>query len=302
MKPTRLVIGAATISALGCGSGNHTSALTSGDDGGGPPADGGFGDDAGNFGGDGSSDSHDCPTEATLIYVVSNDDLALHSFDPSSLKFTKIGVLGCDQGSSPFAMSVARDGYSWVLYQDGHLFRVSTKDASCTPTSYVPGQSGFNRFGMGFSSNGPNTKSETLFVCWTNGLARIDPTTLTLTPVGAMPGFDISNGCDMTGTGDGRLFAFVPEPQQWVVAQIDKSTSAPTWRHVVTPPIPSGGSWGTSFWGGDLYLYTTPGTQATSAVWRHRPSDGSTVKLVADVGFTIIGAGESTCAPATPPK
>jgi hypothetical protein len=186
-----------------------------------------------------------------------------------------------------------------VLYEDGKIFRVSTKDATCLPTPYVPGQHGFTQFGMGFSADAPNATTETLFVCWTAGLARIDPSTFTLTPVGTMPGLDVSSGCDMTGTGSAELFSFVPQPTQWVIAQIDKTTSAPTWQHVLTPPIPAGGSWGTSFWGGDLYLYTTPGA-AQSAVWRYRPSDMTTVELVADVGFTIVGAGESTCVPTTP--
>jgi hypothetical protein len=243
-----------------------------------------------------------CPAEATLVYVVSDDDKSLYSFYPPTLTFTKIGVLSCEPGLLPFAMSVARDGMAWVLYDDGQIFRVSTKDASCTPTGFMPGQQGFTVFGMGFSADAPGSTAETLFGCWTMGLAKIDPTSLVLTPVGTVPGLNVSGGCDLTGTGNGDLFTFVPEPTQWVIAQLDKTTSAPMWSHVLTPPIPAGGAWGTSFWGGDLYLYTAPPGQLHSSVWRFRPSDQTTVMLVADVGFQIVGAGESTCVPVTPPK
>jgi hypothetical protein len=281
------------------GSGGSTTAGT-----GGSPVTGAGGGSGGGISlGDGglgdAATGSDCSSEATLIYVVSDDDKSLYSFYPPSLKFTKIGVLACEPGVTPFAMSVARDAVAWVIYDDGALFRVSTTDASCTPTAFVSGQHGFTAFGMGFSANAPGSQAETLFGCWTQGLASIDTTSLVLTPVGTLPGLDISGGCDLTGTGNGDLFTFIPQPSQWVIGQLDKTTSAPMWSHVLTPPIPAGGSWGTSFWGGDLYLYTA--LAGGSTVWRYSPSDQTTVELVADVGFTIVGAGQSTCVPVTPP-
>ncbi len=240
----------------------------------------------------------DCASGTDLIYVVSQDTGSLYSFYPPTLKFTSIGKLACEATSTPFAMSVDRSGTAWVLYGDGNLFHVSTADASCTPTSFVPAQHGFSVFGMGFSADSAGSSAESLFVCWTEGLARIDPTSLTLTPVGSVPGIDISSGCDLTGTGGGALYSFITQPTQWVVAQLDKTTSAPMWQHPVTPPIPAGGAWGTSFWGGDLYLYTG---ETTSSVWQYDPTTDVTKQLVADVGFLIVGAGESTCVPTTAP-
>ncbi|HEX4512437.1 MAG TPA: hypothetical protein VH054_02840 [Polyangiaceae bacterium] len=248
---------------------------------------------------DGATDG--CAAEAKLIYVISDDDETLYSFYPPTLMFTKIGAVACENDYLPFAMSVARDGFAWVLYEDGNIFRVSTVDASCTPTAYVPNQGGFSQFGMGFAADAPNSTSETLYVCWTQGLAKIDPLTLNLTTIGAMPGLDISSGCDLTGTGAAQLFSFDSGQAGWTIAQIDMKTSAPIWQKSLTPPLTASGSWGTSFWGGDLYLYKADlGTG--SAVWRYRPSDQTMVQLVADVGFTIVGAGESTCAPTTPPN
>jgi hypothetical protein len=54
-----------------------------------------------------------------------------------------------------------------------------------------------------------------------------------------------------------------------------------------------------AFWGGDFWLFTTPGTQVLpppSTVTRYRPNDGSTV-VMATAPIAIVGAGVSTCAP-----
>lgn len=247
------------------------------------------------------ADLSGCAVGTDLVYVVSGNTQSLYSFDPSVLRFTRIGLLTCEPGTSPFSMSVARDGYAWVNYQDGRLFRVSLQDASCTPTTFMPGQQGFTTFGLGFSADSPGGAAETLYACWTQGLARIDTTSLTLTPIGTLPGLDVSNGCDLTGNGAGALYSFISQSSGWILAELDKTTSAPLSQKELSPPIPAGGAWGTSFWGGDLYLYTAP--TGSSIVWRYRPSDQTTTMLVPDVGFTIVGAGQSTCAPiAMPPK
>jgi hypothetical protein len=253
-------------------------------------------------GGGGPPNVSGCSEAAKLIYVVSNDEMALYSFYPPTLTFTKIGQLVCGAQSVPFSMSVARDGTAWILYQDGHLYQASTKDASCKPTSFAPGQSGFQTFGMGFSADSPGSTKETLYACWTQGLAKIDTDTLALTPIGAVPGVSLMSGCDLTGTGDGTLYSFIPQQTEWLIATLDKSTSALTSKKSLTPPIPAGGSWGTSYWGGSLYLYTQTPTAPGSTVWKYDPVAGTTVKLKENIGFSIVGAGESTCAPTTPVK
>ena len=51
-------------------------------------------------------------------------------------------------------MAVDRGGTAYVVSNpDGHLWQVSTADASCKVTSFVPGQDGFVNFGMGFSAD-----------------------------------------------------------------------------------------------------------------------------------------------------
>src|SRR5690348_8733906 len=122
----------------------------------------------------------------------------LYKFDPPKLTFTPIGKLNCalvpgqPYFATPYSMGVSRDATAWVLYTDGHIFQVDTKSAACKPTSFVPAQSGFFTFGMGFSSNAPGSQDETLYVADsgngnpanTQGLAKIDLTTMKLTPIG----------------------------------------------------------------------------------------------------------------------
>jgi hypothetical protein len=60
-----------------------------------------------------------------------------------------------------------------------------------------------------------------------------------------------------------------------------------------------------SFWGGDFYVYTATDTSAskTTTVARYRPSDKSLDNAyMTNIGFHIVGAGVSTCAPTSAPK
>jgi hypothetical protein len=76
-------------------------------------------------------------------------------------------------------------------------------------------------------------------------------------------------------------------------AQVIGSTPLPT----VQVPM----AWAFSFWGGDFYLYTA--TSGDSTVNRYRPSDGSVdTAYMTQIGFRIVGAGVSTCAPLQPPR
>lgn len=234
------------------------------------------------------------------IYLVSSEN-NLYSFNPGDGSIILRGPLTCaSNGSAPFSMSVDREGTAYVLYNDGQLYRVSAFDASCEPTDFVPGQQGFNLFGMGFSTNegGPD---ETLYVAEINfqgpslGLAKIDTDTLDLSYIGSFsenPGFAL----EMTGTGDGRLFGYFldsPGPGGHVV-EIDKDTA----DILSSTPIsagPMGSSLAFAFWGGDFYIFTSDGSGITE-VTQYRPSDGS-VQLFTTLAATVVGAGVSTCAP-----
>ena len=245
-----------------------------------------------------------CPDEAKYVYVIT-DGGNLQRFDPPSLTFLPVGTINCPNAGfgSPFSMSVDRKGTAWVVFTNGKLFHVSTKDASCTSTPFVPNQYGFTTFGMGFSSNAPGTAEETLFVTQSDlfasitGLAMIDTNTLELHPINGYDTLDAR--AEMTGTGDARLFgAFEGTP--YVVAELNKQTAqvmsqAP--QSAINYP-PGSSNFAFAFWGGDFWLFVGPGS--STDVFQYKPSDGSTT-LAKHISDAIVGAGVSTCAPLKPP-
>ena len=244
----------------------------------------------------------------TYIYVITAQE-ALFRFYPPDGTFTMIGDIGCPgegAGASPFSMGVDRTGIAWVVYEDGHLFRVSTATADCTATPYVPGQLGWKTFGMAFATTTPPT-GEALFVAESDyskvskGLATIDLGTFDLsfiaplTPPLSPPSFAL----ELTGTGDGRLFGFAldnPGPGSQV-AEIDKATGQ-VLSDVALPTVGiSESSFAFAYWGGDFYLFTSDnGNAGPTVVNRYSPSDGSVLE-VASLTDAVVGVGVSTCAP-----
>jgi hypothetical protein len=241
----------------------------------------------------------------TQIYLVGADTNELLAFYPPQGTFKRIGVIACPTQPSipakrPFSMAVDRKGVAYVLFDDLHIYRVSTATAACVATPFRVSQLGFNTFGMGFSTNmaGP---SETLFVAADdNNMARnsrlgsIDTTTFNLTSVG--PFRPSIARAELTGTGDGRLFAFYTQSfgaNDSFVGEIDKATAAVIAADRLS--VNQGMGYAFAFWGGDFYLFTGQ-TTTSSNVTRFRPSDKSTTVLGAYPAL-IVGAGVSTCAP-----
>jgi hypothetical protein len=247
----------------------------------------------------------DCPdAESTLVYVVTSEN-ELYSFFPEDGSFKFISNIACPAppGETPFSMAVDRKGVAYVQFTDKRLYRVSTATGACIGTPFAPDQQGFGEFGMGYATNdvGP---TEFLFVAGTRsstqlsspGLARIDPTTFALTKVGNFVP-DIARA-ELTGTGDGRLFAFYTKgidngPPSYI-GEIN-TTNARVIAETPFPTVDQGNGWAFAFWGGDFYMFTAP--NGGSDVTRYRPSDNS-VTVVATLPTRIVGAGVSTCAPA----
>jgi hypothetical protein len=249
----------------------------------------------------------------TYVYVISqNNDL--YSFYPSAGTFTRIGAIECNdpEGTSPFSMAVDHQGVAYVVFSSGFLYRVSTKTAACTPTTFVPGQLGYTTFGMGFVAtplDGGGT-GESLFVSpdppamggpTASILASIDLTTFTLrevAPLGSAGGIPVRLA-ELTGTGGGNLYGFFAPtnslPPSYIVG-LDTRTAQVT-STVQLPNVVEGSGWAFGFWGGDFYTFTSP-TGQQSVVTRYRPSDGSVTQVaVAPPGVLVVGAGVSTCAP-----
>lgn len=269
---------------------------------------GSLGSSGGGGGGDDSANANSagCSEEAKQVYVVS-EQYDLYKFEPDKLAFTKIGRLACAaSGATPNSMAVDRSGTAWVNYSDGRLFKVSTKDAKCTGTSFQPGQAGLLKFGMAFASNAAGSQEETLFVSGIHdstfndggkGLAKIDLSSLKLTPVSDYDGALAKKGAELTGTGDGRLYGFFTTFPDATLARIEKA-SATTSESRALEGVFTGTAWAFSFWGGDFWFYTSSGPP--SSVTRLHAKTGEIEVVKQDVGgFRIVGAGVSTCAPLT---
>lgn len=290
----------------GGGAGAAGAAGPSGTGGSGASTTGGSGGTGGetllDAGGGGGGGTPACDKPTTLMYLLGQAK-ELYSFDPANTLLNPIGVLNCPSGfAAPFSMSVDRTGTAWVLFDDGKLYKVKTSDATCTLTGYLPGQQGFSTFGMGFVSDQAGGDTETLYVTeadiFGNGskLAKLDTATLKLTVIGTYD--TIVGGADATGTGDGKLYGFF-RTSPVAVAQIDKASAMTTL--VGNPAVTIGSAWAFAFWGGSFWLFTKPGFTG-SQLDKFDPTTGLTSNVSTNIGFTVVGAGVSTCAPTEPPS
>jgi hypothetical protein len=127
-----------------------------------------------------------------------------------------------------------------------------------------------------------------------SGVASIDTTSFTLSFIGnANPAIAAA---ELTGTGDGRLFAFYypTTPTMTFLGELDKTTG----QLLSSTPLSidlSGAAFAFGFWGGDFYFFTSPSSGPTT-VTRYRPSDGS-YAAAGTLNDVVVGAGVSTCAP-----
>ena len=251
----------------------------------------------------------DCPDETKLVYVVS-EERVLYKFDPQAVAFTPIGSVDCASGSYANSMAVDRQGNAWINYGDGSRWRSSTKSGGCFATGFKTNQQGVGLFGMGFNAKSQGSTSETLFICdlMGGGLGIIDLSTMTLSRLGPFTGALMGRDAELTGTADANLYGFfvgspLGDAGAASVVQIDVNSEGgvKTWT---LPTVDTGSDWAFSFWGGDFYLYTADKYNMAdpfSTVTRFRPSDGSVTVVAQNIGFRIVGAGVSTCAPTKPP-
>jgi hypothetical protein len=264
--------------------------------------------DGGTFGGNGDGGSNgpaECAAETKAIYVVSNEADLFRFAPEKSNAFTLVGRINCgDPSILPTSMAVDRQGTAWVRYDDESMMNVSIKDASCTRTKFRSGQANFNKFGMGFASDGKG--GETLFLADSSGkgLASLDTKTLVVRLLGPFSNELFAKKAELTGTGDGKLYGFFPDFLPAKMAPIDTKTGSTSASNVLTG-VEANAEWAFAFYAGDFYAFTTkagaglPMGDLGSAVTRYRPSDGSTTRIL-QLAFHIVGAGVSTCAPFTP--
>jgi hypothetical protein len=152
---------------------------------------------------------------------------------------------------------------------------------------------------MGYAAD-TNDAGETLYVAQassgqtSHGLATIDTTTLKASFVGQFT--PPIQGAELTGTGDGRLFAFFTNPtgSGSHIVEVDRTTGA----ILGDDPLMVGGpmdGYAFAFWGGVFWVFTEQQSGPTT-VTRFDPSTKSET-TVTTMNDTVVGAGVSTCAP-----
>ena len=231
----------------------------------------------------------ECSQETKQIYVVATDKV-LYRFYPETLTFVRIGPLACPTIAGTFSMAIDRRGTAWVEYTDGRLYAVNTSDGSCKPTAFMPGQTGFTTFGMGYAKNGDSINGETLYVAGA-GLAALDTKTFQLKFLGSLT----FGRTELTGL-DTSLYAF--SVGSGVIAGLNKASGATeaTYR---TSATDAENAFAFAQWGGDFWLFTG---SVHSIVTQYSPITDVSKVAVADTGMLIVGAGSSTCAPTKPIK
>lgn len=315
------VMSAVLLAAAACSDAGSTSEFGSTGGGSGSGAQGGSGGvggvlDAGSTGSTGGGTGDGCAEETRFVYVVDSDN-KLYKFDPSiqsNAAFQLIGTMGCQGGDGPNSMSVGRDGYAYVLYgtQDPYstdaydcagVYKVDIKTAACAgPSSFQCGSAGFEKFGMGFSTDTAGSTSEALYLSnsLSPKLGKVDLMTGQVTVVGSQPG-----AAEFTGNANGELWGFFPDQQPPAVLQVDKANGAilTTYPLSTLPPLGTGGyAYAFAYWGGSFYIFYQVNPIDTSTnVWK-LDAGGGVIKYIPNTGLRIVGAGVSTCAPVEPPK
>ena len=250
-----------------------------------------------------------CVADNTDIYLLS-DTGAIWSLDPSDNSFTFITNVECGGMTDTFSMGVSRKGRAWVQYVSGDLYTVDLKDpgSACKDPGFIPGDPKFPNFGMAFVTNDASDHCDKLYAHsgispelegpGVGALGVIDPQTLVL---GEIATIDHAWG-ELTGTGDGRLFAFQGYENTWI-REYDKATGEAlgTWP---LPGLASPGAFAFAYWGGDFYLFVTaPEDFIGPSQVLHLDFDGSDgngvalTTLIPAAPIRVVGAGVSTCAP-----
>jgi hypothetical protein len=256
----------------------------------------GIGLDAGDF-----ESGSDCAESAKLIYVVS-EQKGLYSFNPTIdglAAYKKVGDLKCPSQSSPQSMGIDRAGTAYVFYSSGELFQVRTTDAACSSTSYQhPGKKAFNQLGMGFTADTAGSSAQTLYIVSPDfGLATIEVKTLAVQQKNALKG----EAAELTGGPDARLFLFAAQSAK--LSEVDLGSLKLTALHTFSE-FSDVLAWAFARYAGKFYMFTASGTMTagpTKTTIYDADTQQSTLRD-ANIGFTVVGAGQSTCVPPPPPK
>ncbi|MDB4960539.1 MAG: hypothetical protein JWP01_538 [Myxococcales bacterium] len=241
--------------------------------------------------------------DVELIYVI-DDDANLFSFDPKKLPadpFHKIAQLSCDPSSTVNSMAIDRFGIAWLGYHNGNVHRASIIDGRCAASVGAPSGAP-TTFGMGFVTDGPKATTEKLFVAGGSVDGKVDKLG-TVDTSGSraawIPVASLDRNAqhpELTGTGEGRLFAYFPSPGRGFVQELDRTTAKPIGtKWVVRGLARHVSAYAFAHWGGVFYVFTT--ADGDSSVHAIHMKDGKQELVRDKLPNVIVGAGVSTCAP-----
>lgn len=236
----------------------------------------------------------DCTVTDDLVYVLARDDGSLHTFDPSTLTFDRLGRVDCGTSWDPASMAVSRDGVAYVRYANNALYAVDLETLSCSVTSYSDRHTAFDSFGMGYATNASDTWRDRLYVANADTLGVIDPATWEIRTLGRM-----ASQSELTGNAEGELWAMLPLESPAELEQLDKTSGA------VLESLPLRGfpqasnidTFAFATWDGDFYLFVRENGVGNSTDVYQVTRAGVMTKVLERVGFDVVGAGVSTCAP-----
>lgn len=222
-----------------------------------------------------------------LVYLVTLGE-DLYSFDPrvaGPRAYRLVGHLDCKSSGTPMSMAIDKHGWAWVFYDSAELFKVSISDASCRPTPYHH-PVGSRDLGMGFTAVSPGSKDEQLFVLGKElGLASIAMPSLQVQRFGSL------EGGELTGGGDGRLFHFSPDGG---LSEIDRVSRTLKPIHTFSS-MTAVRAYAFARYAGRFYIFTASlGNTSTTEL---DPETGEEKIRDRDIGFRVVGAGQSTLVP-----
>lgn len=244
--------------------------------------------------------TYPCSEVGKLVYVISHDE-RLYRFDPPSRQFTLVATIECPGPGYPFSMAVSRKDIAYVLYYEPspswtcvglNAVNIDTGECLGQTDFRCDNPAGFQLFGMGYATDGPDTDAETLYISagWSQSpsLAALDPEEGTVTPIAQLPS---QSQAEMTGNSRGELWGFFGWDEPKFLARIDKANGALS-DVLELPQLVSDQGTAVAHWGGDFFFFWSAGSSGDV----YRVSGGS-VSHHATFPFQVVGAGVSTCAP-----
>ena len=235
----------------------------------------------------------DCADTSDLVYVIDRGLERLMLYDPATTRFEVLGELDCPSGSTPASMAVSREGFAYVRYSDNVVYEVDLTDLGCVETDLgVPG--GFGSFGMGYATDDAGTWRDRMYVADADTLGRVDSASWSVQRVGTMP-----SQSELTGNAQGELWAFLPLERTPALVQLDTDSGAELDRISLSgfPDLGDLDAFAFASWGGEFTIFVRTYGMGHSTDVYQVGADGRLERTLQDVGFDVVGAGVSTCAP-----